>query len=237
MKPLFLFLLLSVSPQLLFSQNQPESVVNFLYDTRGTFYPGKQYFMAAPVPDNILGQIYLDENWQEGAIISQEDQSGSAQVRYKVLLDEMQVLVDGKVMALTPAKIKAMRIGQKIFITSPFVAANGTMTIGFFELLAEGELELLKRYWCDTRPTEYHPAVATAKDVEYVIKEEYYYRWQKDYAKPLKRTKKNVLELFEGRWKEAADYAGKEKLNYKKAEDLAKFFMQYNQLEKSKKWN
>lgn len=237
MKTFLHFLLLSMASQVLFSQNQPESVVSFLYDTRGTFYPGKQYFMAPPEPSNILGQTFLDENWREGAILSQEDESGVAQIRYKVLNDEMQVLVEGKIMALTPAKIKALRIGDKIFITAPYFPDGGTMTLGFFELLAEGEVELLKRYWCDTRPTEFHPAVATAKDVEYVVKEEYFFRWQKDYAKPFKRSKKSVLELFEGRWKGAKDYAVKEKLNFKKEEDLARFFIQFNQLEKAKKWN
>ena len=138
MKAFLNILLLLIYAQILFSQNKPESVTNFLYDTRGTFYPGKQYFMVQPAPADISGQIYLNDDWQEGAILAHNDESGNAQIRYNVLSDEMQVLVDGSLMALTPGKIKALRIADQVFMPAPRIDDNGKIVLGYFELLAEG---------------------------------------------------------------------------------------------------
>ena len=228
MKNLISLLLPLLSLQVIFSQSQPESVTNFLYDTRGAFYPGKQYFMAEPSPTDISGKIYLDEGWQEGVILSGDDESGNANIRYNVLSDEMQVLVNGQILALVSSKIKALRIGEQVFITAPYIRDQKLVSLGYFELLADGKIQLLRKYKCITQPTEYHPAVATAKDQEYVIESEFYFRLVKDYAKPLKRGKKSILAVFPDGENEMKIYAEKHELNLKKEEAIIQLFNFYN---------
>ena len=66
-------------------------------------------------------------------------------MRYNVLYDEIQVKTGDRVMALVPSKIKAVRLGDKVFSPMPFLKEDGTVGLGYFEVLEDGMLFLLRK--------------------------------------------------------------------------------------------
>lgn len=180
---------------------------------------------------NVEGSGLLNQEWTEGVILSFDDERYRAQLRYDAFNDEMQVLSDGKTKALYPARIKGVRLNDQIFVPYPFVEGKDSPKTGFFEVLAQGEVTLLKRYKAvQQQVAEIHPTQGKrlTGDIEIVILEAYFYSSKGRPAAKLRTSKGGVMSVLNKRRKAVAQYAKENGLNPRKEKDLIEIFNFYD---------
>lgn len=230
MKKWYLVFTLIVVTGMAFAQNQEQNVRLFLSESGGSFYSSQQLQGVSPTKlEDIPGKIFLDEGFQPGVVLSSDDQKGRIDGRYNVMSDEIQVRTEkGEILALQMHKIKAVAIGVQVFIPVAYEDEKKLQGKGYFELLTEGpQLSLLKRYHCLRHKTEYHPAVATENDYEYIIESKLYYLRNGEKAYPLGRKMNQILPLFDPLSPEMEIYARQNNLKPKKEEDMTRLFEEF----------
>lgn len=230
MKKLYVIFTLIVVGGASFSQTQEQNVRLFLSESGGSFYTSQQLQGVSPSKlEDIPGKIYLNEGFQPGVVLSSDNQKGRIDGRYNVMNDEMQVRTEKEeILALQMHKIKAVAIGAQIFIPVAYEDEKKQQGTGYFELLTEGpQLSLLKRYHSMRHKTEYHPAVATENDYEYIIESNLYYFRNGEKAYPLGRKISQILPLFDPLSPEMEIYARQNNLKPKKDEDMVRLFEEF----------
>jgi len=151
-------------------------------------------------------------------IIDFENEAFDVEFRYRFADDEMQIMHDNKVKALFPQKIKRL-IRQKndteqIFIPMEY-SDKKTIHFGYFELLADGKIKLLKQF---------------QKDGKGNLDTELFFQTEENPAECFKLKKSSVLKIMKNRKSEVSKFIVENKLNVKKEDDLKKVFEYYNSL-------
>ena len=234
---LFVFFLFSYS--FLFAQTDEQNI-QLLFTTENIVNlegGGGYYIKKKEITQEENVNLYLDENWQKGKLITNEGELVQAECRYRIYDGEMQVKSKkGEVFAVYPNKVKAVSINEQVFIPTPFSDEFHKTKLGFFELLVHGEISLLQRYVMTKKEADYNPALNTGSKKEQYITEKILYYYQKNkLASKLKKTKKAIMAAFPKHKNSLSSYIKKNKLNLKKIEDQKQLFTYLNSLLNSKK--
>lgn len=187
------------------------------------------YFSQSKSGSGLEGDIYLNSQWLPGKVLTKDTVLVEAPLRYRVYDDEMQVLVNGQTKALFPEQIRAVSIGERIFVPLEYKASKKKKAFAYFELLVEGDLSLLLRRELEIKPADYNPALNIGSRHDQVITNEVFY-YKKEGKLPLsfKQTTKSVLKVLGARKKAVAQFAKENNLTVKSKEDLIKLFQFYN---------
>lgn len=226
---IYLFSLLCSLPS--WSQKDQELIRSLLnkIGNEGTHEGIPYYALNSNNTFEVEGSGYLDEEWQEGLVLTPEGDVFRIKGRYNAYADEMQVLINKQMKALFPRKIRGVSLGEKVFIPTSFYDKFDTKSFGFFEVLSEGEIALLIRYEAVTRGVNDHPLLgSTNNKVEINIQESFFVRVNGEAARPLKKKKKEVLKVLAKKEEKIVQLAKEEKLSFGKQEDLRKIFDYYN---------
>ncbi len=152
---------------------------------------------------HVSGDIYLNDKWKLGTITLTErkDTIKGFQIRYNVYFNEIEVNAQSGVRRLTSARVKRFSFEDSIlrrsteFVNSTQYLLDGVPLIGFFELLVNGQMPLLKRYTMTIKEPDYLPALtAGSRDIE-IRKQTDYYIAIGNVLKAVKG-KKKLLEAF-----------------------------------------
>ncbi len=180
----------------------------------------------------IEGSSYIDEEWKEAKIVTVDNEVVPANARYNIEKDEIEVQIGLEMFVLEKKAIHRVYIGKMAFIPLPMVdEKTDEITKPYYELLSEGQIPLLlhhKSYIqegkASTGMTEEIPSKRRVRTIYYVLEE--------DGNIPVKlgRNKKSILNLFGSKASEVEKYAKKNKLKFKKKEELSKIFSYYNSL-------
>lgn len=213
------------------TQAQEQDTIFHLLDqglNNASFVAMDTYLTKTKKPKMVEGSLYLNEKWSEGLLLTLADQIIQVPARYRVYDDEIQILFEGKAMGVFPDSIKAIKIGNQVFL--PLHYLNGKKKQkSYFELLSEGHVDLLVHREMELQKSDYNPALNIGRrNDEFVIKETYYYRKNKGTLRPFKQTKSEVLTVLSNRKKAVAQYARENKLGVKKRTDLVAIFNFYN---------
>ncbi|MEM9824503.1 MAG: hypothetical protein AAF985_25680, partial [Bacteroidota bacterium] len=217
------------------AQEQGEEVLrnvfNDLYgghlsDGTTPFYAFNQNEQEAKL---VGGSQFLSEDWESGLVLMPDNKAYGVEGRYDIHNDEMQILVEGKVKVLQPHQIKAISLGNQIFVYRSFTEGEAAQK-GYFEILVEGKVSLFLRRTTKTKRANPHPVLGSVNDdFKVVTKESLYYRKRDKPLRYLKRKKKAVLTALSRKKKAITQLAKEERLNVKKTEDLIRLFSFYNE--------
>jgi hypothetical protein len=177
------------------------------------------YFLVSenfPLEDK--GRKFLTTNFIESTIIDFEDEQFDVELRYRFLDDEMQIMHEEKIKALFPQKIKKL-IFKKNETEQTFIPVEysnkKTVNLGYFELLADGKMKLLKQF---------------QKSGKEKIKTVLFLQNESEPAKSFKVKKSSILKLMSRHKSAVSKFIVKKKINVKKENDLKKVFDYYNSL-------
>jgi len=139
-------------------------------------------------------------------------------LRYRFLDDEMQIMHQGKIKAIFPQKVNKLIFTtnetKQIFIPTEY-SDKKTINLGYFELLAEGDMKLLKQF---------------QKSGKEKIKTVLFFQNKSEPAKRFKVKKSSILKLMSKHKSSVSKFIVKNKLNVKNEDDLKKVFEYYNSL-------
>lgn len=179
----------------------------------------KLYFLVAEsFPLDKKGRKFLTNNFIESTIIDFEEEQFDVKLRYRFADDEMQIMHQEKIKAIVPQKVKRLILKkdgkEKIFVPMEY-SNKKNVNSGYFELLAEGELNLLKQF---------------QKSGKEEIKTVLFFQNENDPAKSFKVKKSTILKLMSKHKSLISKFIVENKINVKKENDLKKVFDYYNSL-------
>ncbi|MCK4568834.1 MAG: hypothetical protein KAT76_01010, partial [Bacteroidales bacterium] len=176
-----------------------------------------------------LSGIYLSEAWENGSAGLIDETALSGSFRYNIYLQKMEAVIEGDTFAFAKScELEWVRIGDSKFIYSNFVRSDHEVANTWFEVLCEGECELLLRRYIKYRVTDGDDN--KSNDQLYRL-EEYYTRKGEGEGERMYMSKKSILSHLKSHEGEINDYLKSEKLKLKNHDDLVKLFVYYNTLD------
>lgn len=204
--------------ELSFQQGDGENLPYFALNNRNTY--------------EVAGSVFMSEEFQDGILLDKENEKYRIKVRYNAQKDEMQILLKGEVRALHRTMMKGVAIDNKIFIPHLFLTSDETLRNGFFEVITQGEMNLLLRRESRVQTTGNAaiPGMGKTDEVKYVIDEFFYYAPAGQAAQKLRKGKRNVLKVLSKRRRAIEEYVKKNNLSWRSRDGLFALFGYYNEM-------
>ena len=158
-----------------------------------------------------LDETNEKKDWQSSVLIDYNDKAHQVKGHYNSDTDEMQILLQNQSRTIFPQKIKAIKIGEMIFVPYEFEGTDA-LNYGYFQVLSSNKIDLLMKF----------------ETQEEYISKTYFTRKDEEIAKPLKLNKSAILKELDN--KQTAKFLKEEQLNIKNEEELIKLFNYHNSL-------
>ena len=179
--------------------------------------------------DNIAGSPYLTENFVESTVYFRNDSAYKIALRYNIFDNRMEYEYKGLVYSVSnPRDIYKIIMDDKVFIY--YFSKVNLGFEGWYQLLADGKAILLLKQDIAFREKEKPDGITTPKPDRFVRNpDKYYVVIGSEPPKQLKN-KKSIPLIFKDKAKEMSTFAKKEKISFRKKEDLVRLVKHYNSL-------
>ena len=174
-------------------------------------------------------EVLLFEEWQPLAARGQDMSLTIDSANFHLEHNMILFIWKGELFMLDPSRVECAQLGQRRFLSMRFAADRQTQR-GFFEVLEEGAMTLLRRHELVRKIINYHP-VATRATREEVVEpgsELFYHRSGSRFARLLPRKKRAVITLFRRHRDAMIDYARRHRLSVHRDADMRALFGYYN---------
>jgi len=172
--------------------------------------------------------MYLEKSFENGRAELADGSILEGLFRYNIYHQKMQAVMEGDTFSFAkPCEVSCLFIGDQKFIHTTYVREDGEVADGWFEVLCEGNCDLLLRHYIKYRVADGDGD--PANDQLYKL-EEYYTRRDGGTLERLKLSKKDILAMLKEHREELEDYIKKEHLKLRDREDLVKLYSYYNGL-------
>lgn len=181
--------------------------------------------------NDINGSPYLDDEYKAGTVLTDDGTLyKDIPMRYNCYDDVLEFTKDGSSYELLPkTKIKRAEFGGQVF-TYKDMDSNEGSDKSFMQILAEGKATLFARFRVNFIEAEEAKGFADAKPPRFEnLSETYYVSINNAPAKKI-NSNKNLLEVLGDKKKEVESYVSKQKISYKKVDDMKKIIAYYNSL-------
>ena len=174
--------------------------------------------------------MYLDDQWQQGyAVLNDQSRMDHLLLRYDIYNQQLQFISGGDTLAFSnPAELDYVQIDGKRFVYRDF-EHNGMMDQGYFEVLKEGDCQLLLR-----RTVSHHICRdnnSGSGEDEYLRNVTYYVKKDDQVAREVRACKKSVYCVFEDEKDRMKEFIRTNDLRMKSCEDLIQVVSFYNSLQ------
>ncbi len=194
---------------------------------------------TAPPPGETIGDTYLEAAFNLGNVIlnDKERMLENFRIRYDIHRDEMEFKTPNGVRVLPGAKIKSFVMLDSITGTRRYFMRGNVLSTsrdllydGFFEILNEGAVPVLKRSTIFIKKADYRPELDVGtRDTRILKKHEYFLLIDKT-IREVPGQKKKVFDIF-GSYEQAIEaFAKQNGLNPSKESDLIRIVDHYNSL-------
>jgi len=190
------------------------------------------------IEGEIKGHPYLDTLWALSCFHFYSNQDSiTTPARYNVMVDEFEVQTSAGIRALNGHLVKTFAIENNSesirWVNAKDYKENGIVLSGFFEVLSEGEMCLLKQTQIEIVKPTYKISLDAGDKNTYLISKYTYY-----YANPdktiVKLKKQNDLVCLFANKPEVSRFIKENSLSIKKEEHLKKIFDYFNALHYTK---
>ncbi len=207
--------------ELIYNSQEAQIPINELNEGGGGY---SQYFYYGD-PSG----MYMNKQFEEGHAQLLDGTSMEGKFRYNIYHQKMQCSMEGDTFAFAkPCELEWVIIGEQKFIYATYVRGDREVSNSWFEVLCEGDCELLLRRYIKYRVTDGDDD--NSNDQLYKM-EDYYTRKEVNELERLLITKKTILESLIEHQDEVSEYIKAENLKVKEQKDLVKLFAYYNKLE------
>ena len=159
-----------------------------------------------PLPEGkVVGDTYIDTHWRNANIMLFEKEKliEGFPMRYDIYLDELEFKGKSGIKVLAGSKVKSFVWADSISRT-PAYFINGKSFrneddvpfTGFFEVLEEGSVPLLKRTYISVRKADYNVAMNVGSRDDKILKKNKYYVLRENRLVELPASRKKFLSFF-----------------------------------------
>jgi hypothetical protein len=173
--------------------------------------------------------MFLNPEWEKGQATLLDGSILEGEFRYNIYLQKMQAVVEGDTFAFAkPCELASLQLGEQKFIYTTFVRGDQEVSNSWFEILCEGDCQLLLRRYIKYRVTD---GDDDPTNDQLYRRDDYYSRTDGGALKEIFQTKESVFGLMKDHEKLVKDYMKSEKLKLTDRQDLVQLFAYYNSLD------
>ncbi|MGM0946246.1 MAG: carboxypeptidase-like regulatory domain-containing protein [Bacteroidota bacterium] len=209
-----------------------------LINERPNFQGGNMVFGIAPEPKKLEGNSYLDNKWNSASILLYRDQQmlEGFRVRYNITSNMFELMEpENNLVSILPG----LRVQNVVWVDSTYRVPRyfvngmdfldeGSPVSGFFEVLVEGELPLLRRTLAVFKESSYNEALMIGERNDKIVKrDKYFYLRGKDLVE-MPRKRKQFFPIFGDLAEEMEEFTKANNLNIKDPNDVFQIFTKYN---------
>lgn len=201
---------------------------------------GNTIYGIAPEPKKVEGNFYLDSKWNLASILLYCDQKvlEGFRVRYNINSNTFELMEPEGNLISTVAGLRIQNIVwmdsaykvPRYFVNGMDFKDEGVPISGFFEVIVEGELPLMRRTIAVFKESNYNTALMVGNLNDQIIKRNvYFYLKGKDlFEVPKKR--KDLFPIFGEKAAAMEAFVNSNEIDLKKSGSIFQLFTYYNSL-------
>ncbi|MBW3468004.1 carboxypeptidase-like regulatory domain-containing protein [Arthrospiribacter ruber] len=212
--------------------------ISELFTKRPNFIGGNQVFGIPPEPKRLEGNFYLDPKWNKASILLYRDYEvlEGYFARYNISTNTFELRVDEEDMITTLPGLRVQNIVwvdesanvPRYFVNGMDFKEDGVPISGFFEVLVEGQLPLVRRTIASIRSSNYNEALMVGERNDQVKKRNSYYYIQDKNIHKVPTSRKKLVAIFGEQSEEMESFIKDNSLNLKSPSGLFTIFTHYN---------
>lgn len=199
---------------------------------------GNTFYGIPPEPKKLEGNFYLDNKWNVASILLYRDQTvlEGFRVRYNINSNMFELMEPENNLVTTMPGLRIQNIVwmdssykvPRYFVNGMDFKEDGVPISGFFEVLVEGELPLMRRTLAIFKESNYNTALMVGNRNDQIIKRNvYYYLKGKDlYEVPKKR--KDLYLIFGEKAEEMEAFVEENEIDLKINGSIFQLFTYFN---------
>jgi hypothetical protein len=154
-------------------------------------YADVLFFSHKNVSQDVVGNPHPLFDWRNALLVSKNNKIYSVSARYSPFGDNFQVTYEQQQRTIDASAVKAIAVGERLFISSKYENKKATLSNAFFELLSDGEVKLMQRYVPSTTEINQQQIV-----INEITTKMYYQRVGYKNAIEIKSLKKELPKIF-----------------------------------------
>lgn len=209
-----------------------------LFVNRPNFIGGQSVFGIPAEPKKLVGNYYLDPKWNRASILLYKNSEviEGYYVRYNINSNNFEIRREDveEISVIPGLRIQnivwydAENQTARFFVNGMDFKDEGVPISGFFEVLVDGKLPLVRRTIATIKASNYNHALMVGEKDDYIIKRNHYYYIINGEVFPIPKNRKNIYPIFGEKAAEMQDFVKANKLNIKENSSLFSLFTHYN---------
>ena len=192
-----------------------------------------------PIPEGkVIGDTYLSTEWKTSVILLYDKNKliEGFPARYDIKADEIDIKGASGVKVLEGRRVKSFmwmdstRAEPYYFINAKEFKVDGIPMVGFYEVLVDGNIPLLKKMNVTVKKADYNVTLSIGSRDDKILKNPTYYVADGNNAYEIPGSKKKFLQLLKSKAGEVESYMDSNGLSIKKEEELVLICKYYNSL-------
>jgi hypothetical protein len=211
-----------------------------MFVNRPNLLGGNAIYGIPPEPKRLIGNYYLDNKWNKASILLYKDKEiiEGYFVRYNISTNMFEVrLEDSEEVSIIPGLrvqnivwVDSEHMVPRYFVNGMDLKEEGAPILGFFEVLVDGQMPLVRRTNASIKESNYNQALMIGnRDDQIIKKNTYYYIWDSE-VKEVPRKKRKFFSIFGDKASEMEGFAKENNVNIKDPSSLFVLFSRYNSL-------
>jgi len=213
------------------------NIIN-LFNDRPNLAGGNMIYGIAPQPTQVVGDNYLDVKWNTANILLYKNQKilEGFRIRYNITSNLFELIAPEATQAIV---MPGVQIQNLVWVDSAYMVPRyfvngmdfldeGTPISGFFEVLVDGELPLMRRTMAIFKESNYNAALMVGNRNHQIIKRDIYYYLQGKNVIEVPSNRKKLFAIFGDNVEEMKEFANINELFIKDPSTLFQMFTYYN---------
>ncbi|TXE11372.1 carboxypeptidase-like regulatory domain-containing protein [Algoriphagus aquimarinus] len=209
-----------------------------LFNQRPNFIGGNMIYGIPPQPTEIEGDNYLDTKWNTASLLLYKDQKmlEGYSVRYNITSNSFEMLAPQADQITMMAGLRIQNLVwvdsttmiPRYFVNGMDFLNEGSPISGFFEVIVDGKLPLMRRTMAVFKESNYNTALMMGNQNHQIIKRNIYYYLEGKNITEVPTNRKKLFELFDENAEEMKDYVNSNALSIRDPNTLFNIFTFYN---------
>jgi len=196
-----------------------------------------ELMFGIPLPDGrIIGDTYLEKDWRVSVLYLYDGNTviKNYPVRYDIKEDQFEVKTDAGIKGLSgQSVVRFTCVDSPRGKTATYVNAKeyvdaGSRPQGFFEILVDGKIPLLKRESIVVKKADYNVQLSIGSRDDKILKKSSYYYANSSRISPLPGNRKKLQKVFGGQSSEVGQFIDRNALSVREERDLIEIFHFYD---------
>lgn len=209
-----------------------------LFTKRPNFIGGNQVFGIPPEPKRLIGNFYLDTKWNKASILLYKDNEvvEGYFVRYNINSNNFELRADEADLVSTMPGLRVQNIVwidnehnvPRYFVNGMDLLEDGVPISGFFEVLVDGQMPLVRRTVASIKESNYNQALMVGERNDQIIKRNQYYYLNGKNLYLIPKNKKKFFKIFGDKSEELEKFVKENAVNIRQPSGYFTIFTQYN---------